>query len=342
MISLLVVNYRSAALALDAIRTARAAATDPLQVVVVDNSCDSREAETLRPAADSLVVSESNIGYAAAINAGRRLCKGNALVVSNPDVTFATHSIDHLVAALDRASAAGPALFWDSASEWHLPPGDLLTGLEKVDEVLATRSRAWREQRDRRRIRHRIAFWSRTATTEVRMLSGAVMAIRMQDFDAAGGFDERFPLYFEENDFLRRLSAMRRKIALVPAARCHHIYNQSAGQDAGEAAARYAASEMKYLEKWNGPFAARLLKKLERPLPPAVSRSADLPVDLPDRDLVIEVSPLATFATAAGKFANSGTISLPKEIRASVRGPLYLRVIDRRTGIVLETDRISA
>lgn len=342
MISLLVVNYRTAALALEAIRSARAASTDPLQVVVVDNSCDPTEAAMLRPAADTLLVSDSNRGYAAAINAGRRVCEGSAIVVSNPDVTFDTHSIDRLVAALDRASAAGPALFWDSAGKWHLPPGDLLTGREKVDEVLATRSRAWREQRDRRRILRRIAFWSLSETTEVRMLSGAVMAIRARDFDEAGGFDERFPLYFEENDFLRRLASTRKRIAFVPAARCRHLYNQSAGQEAEAAAARYATSEMKYLEKWNGPFAARLLKKLERPLPAVTSQLANVPVTLPDCDVVVEVSPLASFATAAGCFARAGSVSVPGEIVASVRGPLYLRVADRRTGIVLETDRIPA
>lgn len=342
MIALLVVNYRSAGFALDAIRTARTASTDRLHVVVVDNSCDDAEAEALRGAADELIVSPANVGYAAAINAGRRRCEGSTLVVTNPDVTFAPQSIDHLAAALEHSSAAGPALFWDSSFEWHLPPGDLLTGREKLDEVLATRSRAWCEQRDRRRIRRRIAFWSRRTTAEVRMLSGAVMAIRTRDFDEVGGFDERFPLYFEENDFLRRLSSHRRRIALVPEAQCRHIYNQSAGQDAGDAAARYAASEMKYLEKWNGPFAARILKRLERPLPPVPSRPANVPVVVADRDVVVEVSPLETFATAAGKFAAGGPISVPEEILASVRGPLYLRVIDRRTGIVLETDRISA
>jgi len=342
MISLLVVNYRTAELAFEAIRSARAASSEPLQVVVVDNSCDPTEAGMLRPAADTLLVSDSNRGYAAAINAGRRACEGSAIVVSNPDVTFDRHSIDRLVAALDRASAAGPALFWDSAGEWHLPPGDLLTGREKIDEVLATRSRAWREQRDRRRILRRIAFWSLTETTAVRMLSGAVMAIRTRDFDEAGGFDERFPLYFEENDFLRRLTSTRKRISFVPDARCRHLYNQSAGQEAEAAAARYATSEMKYLEKWNGPFAARLLKKLERPLPPVASRLAGAPVQLPDHDVVVEVSPLASFATAAGCFARSGSLSVPQEIIRSVRGPLYLRVVDRRTGIVLETDRISA
>ena len=58
MLSLLVVNYRSAALAIDAIRSARAATTDELQVVVVDNSCDAAEADALRPHADVLLVSD--------------------------------------------------------------------------------------------------------------------------------------------------------------------------------------------------------------------------------------------------------------------------------------------
>ncbi|MEO6258771.1 MAG: hypothetical protein ABIP63_00400, partial [Thermoanaerobaculia bacterium] len=48
--SLLVVNYRSARLALDAIATAQAAHSAPLQVVIVDNSVDPAETEALRGA----------------------------------------------------------------------------------------------------------------------------------------------------------------------------------------------------------------------------------------------------------------------------------------------------
>jgi hypothetical protein len=47
-ISLLVINYHSAFLAADAIRTARAASSGPLQTVVVDNSDDPMEVEALR------------------------------------------------------------------------------------------------------------------------------------------------------------------------------------------------------------------------------------------------------------------------------------------------------
>ncbi|HEX2059849.1 MAG TPA: glycosyltransferase [Thermoanaerobaculia bacterium] len=339
MISLLVVNYRAAALAREAVRTARAATSHQLQVVIVDNSCDAAEADALRDRADAVIVSETNLGYAGAINRGRRACTGETIIVANPDVAFARDSIDLLHDALRDASVAGPALFWDEAHTWMLPPGDLMTGAQKLDEVLASRSRAWFEQRDRRRFLQRVAFWSRTTTTEVRMLSGAVMAIRANDFDTLGGFDERFPLYFEETDFLRRVSAARRRIVYVPQARCRHMYNQSASQIAEEAAARYAQSELRYLEKWLGPFAARALKRLEKPMRGFDAKPLHGPLVIDRDDVVIEASPLATFSTAAGHFPRARTIPPPDVLRS---GELYLRVVVRATGEVLGTYRIAA
>lgn len=320
MISLLVVNFRSAALAADAVRTARAASSSPLQVVIVDNSCDAREAEALRGTGDVLIVSKSNRGYAGAINDGRRACDGGVIVISNPDVVFAPRAIDLLAAALDeRSAAAGPALFWDDAHRWHLPPGDLLTARTKIDQILAGRSARWRAQRDERRFRARVAFWSLRETTPVRTLSGAVMAVRARDFDETGGFDERFPLYFEETDFLRRLAGRRRRIVYVPEARCRHIYNQSAAQTAGAAASRYAESEWKYLEKWNGPWLARTLKRFERVIPSAVEGPRPS-----SENVITEASPLPTFETAAGHFGYAQDV--PPEVRASLGNvPLYLR-----------------
>jgi N-acetylglucosaminyl-diphospho-decaprenol L-rhamnosyltransferase len=319
-VSLLVVNYRSAALALEAIRSARAASRDPLQVVVVDNSA---EAEALRPVADVFIASVGNVGYAAAINRGRRDCDGEVIVAANPDVIFAPGAIDALAEA--NAAVAGPALFWDDAHEWFLPPADLHTSREIIDRALASRSRLWARRRDRRRIRERIAFWSLTATTPVRAISGAVMAIRARAFDDAGGFDERFPLYFEETDFLRRV---RGDVVYVPAARVRHIYNQSAGASP-EAAALYARSEAEYLRKWGGGWA----KRLEVPSPAVIEDRQEC---LSSTEMLVEASPLPSFETAAGHFSRSGEMALPAEVVSSYRGAaLYLRVLDRHTLNVL-------
>jgi len=328
MISLLIVNYRSAALAADAIRSARAATNAPLQIVVVDNSVDSAEAAALQPLADVVITPQTNVGYASAINLGRRSCDAQTLIVSNPDVVFAAGALDRLHDALTEAAVGGPALYWDDAHEWMLPPADLNSTIEKLDEVLATRAHNWFEQRDRRRIRKRLAFWSIDRITEVKALSGAVMAIRADDFDAVGGFDERFRLYFEEIDFLRRMTDRGRRIVYVPGAKCRHLYNQSAGQDSAAAGAAYAQSELQYLEKWSGPFAARLLKRLERA--PHVPEPLRLqgPIVLEDTNVLVEVSPLPTFATAAGHFPRTNRVDLPAEVwTSSGAQPLYYRVV---------------
>jgi GT2 family glycosyltransferase len=321
-VSLLVINYRTSALAEDAIATARAASSRPLQVIVVDNSVDAAEANALRTVADAVIASPRNLGYAAGINSGRRLCDGDLIVISNPDVRFGEQSIDRLVEA--NAAVAGPALFWDGAHRWMLPPAELHTRMEVIDRVLATRSRAWARRRERRRFLERVAFWSVDQTTRVSALSGAVMAIRASAFDAARGFDERFPLYFEENDFLRRVKG---DVVYVPSARCHHLYNQSAGRSS-EAASLYAQSELLYLQKWGGAFAKRFEGNLE---------SVAVPEGGESDDIVLEASPLADFETAAGRFGSDIT-DVSDDIWSTYRGDvLYLRAVDRRTGRVLRS-----
>ncbi|HEX9458225.1 MAG TPA: glycosyltransferase [Thermoanaerobaculia bacterium] len=331
-ISLLVINYHSASLAVDAIRTARAASSGPLQTVVVDNSDDPVEVEALRGMADVVIAAPRNLGYAGGINVGRRSCDGEVIVVSNPDVQFGEDAIDRLADA--GAAVAGPALFWDEAHRWMLPPADLQTRSEVIDRVFASRSRIWVGRRGRRRFAARVAFWSLDKPTRVRALSGAVMAVRAAALDAAGGFDERFALYFEENDFLRRV---RGDVVYVPAACCRHLYNQSAvGSD--EAAALYAQSEERYLRKWGGHFAKRFEQhRPHSPSQPANSLIGESALHFDRDSVVIEASPLASFETAAGHFGND-LVDVPDDIWSVYRGEiLYLRAVDRRSGRVLRS-----
>ncbi|HEX8155028.1 MAG TPA: hypothetical protein VF698_17980, partial [Thermoanaerobaculia bacterium] len=200
------------------------------------------------------------------------------------------------------------------------------------------RAQSWMVARDRRRFAQRVAFWSAREPRDVNALSGAVMAIRTRDFDALDGFDERFPLYFEETDFLRRVAAQRKRIRYVPAAKVRHLYNQSAGQVATEAGALYAASEHRYLQKWNGPFGALALHRLARPPRRYDALPLDGPIRLEREDVVVEASPLPNFATAAGHFPRGREVDLPPDVLRSFRGgELYLRVVVRTTGEILAT-----
>ncbi len=331
--ALVVVNYRSSTLALEAIRSARAASREPVQVVVVDNSENDAEAAALSVAADVLLVPPRNLGYAAAINLARRSVERELMVVANPDVVFGAGSIDALDCGVP---VAGPALFWDDGHSWRLPPADRYTTGQRLDAAMAARSRLWARVRGRRRFRQRVDFWSLASPARVAAVSGAVMAIRTDAFDRIGGFDERFFLYFEETDFLRRAG----EVWYVPEARCRHIYNQSAAGSA-EAAGYYADSERTYLEKWSGGLVTKLVKSLED-----VSAPASVPASAPesavitlDRDgVVVEASPLPTFDMAAGLFPQGRSVEIPPEVWSSYRGEtLWLRVVERASGAVLAT-----
>lgn len=329
-VALVVVNYKSAAFAIEAIRSAHAATSAAMQVIVVDNSVDAREADALRGFSDTLIVAERNLGYAAAINRASRKCDADVLIVANPDVVFGEQSIDRLLDV--DGSVAGPALFWDDAYEWMLPPAELHTTSQVLDRAIASHSSAWTRMRDRRRIKQRIRFWSWMRPVAVDALSGSILAIRRDAFERAHGFDERYPLYFEENDFLRRVGG---RIVYVPAARCRHLYNQSAGTSA-DAAAMYGQSEQAYLERWSG-VAGRLFKRLEKTQsPPPAAPMPDV-LDTPPGTL-IEASPVADFETAAGHFPRAAQTAIPDSIWRTYRGPaLYVRIIDRSSGSVLAT-----
>lgn len=334
--SLLIVNYRSAALTEQAIASAREAAGDGLQVVVVDNSCDHEEQRRLEQLpVDELLVSPRNRGYAGGINHGIDACAGTFVVISNPDVIFMSRAIDRLVESVDAGAAmSGPKFVWDRNGEWLLPPASAPRLADKVDEVVSAYSRSRALKRDRSRIAARLRFWMLDRPASVEALSGAVMCMRTADVRRMGGFDESYPLYFEEIDFMRRLRRAGRRVMYVPAAVCRHLYNQSAGVSP-ESALTYQTSELRYFWKWSGSTAVHFMAAMGRPREEEgrsqTLASGDM-LELPGSpaDFLVESSPIPSFESAAGCFPRDRRILFPADVLETYRHPkLYLRVIER-------------
>jgi N-acetylglucosaminyl-diphospho-decaprenol L-rhamnosyltransferase len=341
---LLVVNFRSAALTAGAIRSARPASSTVLRIVVVDNSCDEEEARALRALdLDELIISDRNRGYAGAINLAFGRCTGKHVIVSNPDVEFRSGAIDRLCDALrDRVALAGPLLSWDARGEWILPPAEISTRRTKLRELLSSASLAYRRADDRRRTRARIAFWSLAATTIVPAVSGAVMAIDREAASRIGGFDERYPLYFEEIDFMRRLRRAALEVAYIPAARCHHAYNQTS-ESAAKAGELYAEAESVYHARWSGAWFLPLAHAVSRRLPAQRIESAPplgaTSIVLPGEaaKYAVEASPLASFTTAAGVLPTRSPVEIAPDILRNYRGNrLFFRIVERESGAELE------
>jgi GT2 family glycosyltransferase len=331
--TLVIVNYHSAVLTREAMVTARAASSVALETVVVDNSCDEEEAARLQSiGADRVIISERNAGYGAAMNRGASAAAGDYLLLSNPDVVFLDQAVDTLFGGLPAGrSIAGPKFFWDQAGQWLLPPAERAGRLEKLEAIMATRSRRWRAERDRRRFLDRLAFWRLQGPASVPALSGAVLAIRRDTFRDTGGFDERFFLFFEETDLMRRIRGAGGSIAYIPEAVCRHLYAQTPSDDRD---VHFAKSEAEYFRKWSGPWLASVAGRFARP-DDAASPPAGAAIGVPDdgQQYVAELSPLPSFETAAGNFPMEGSVSAPRDILSSFRGgKLFLRLVNGATG----------
>jgi N-acetylglucosaminyl-diphospho-decaprenol L-rhamnosyltransferase len=231
MISLVVVSYRSGPAAVEAIRTFREAASEEVEVVVVVNSGDEKEAALLHASADRVILAERNLGYAGGLNRGAGAASGDVLFLSNPDLVFRAGSVAPLAAAARESFAgAGPAFFLDEEGTLHLPPFEEPSLRALVRRVLASdpeKADALFRRDARRSVRNALAV-EREETVPATALSGGLVAVTRETLGRVGPFDEGFPLYFEENDWQRRLRVLGGRLRRIGASRVTHPFGQSA------------------------------------------------------------------------------------------------------------------
>ncbi len=351
MISLVVVDYRSAALARRAIASFREAAREAgvdAEVVAVDNSGD---AGGLEEHVDRLVTPGRNLGFAGGLNAGVHAARGDVLLLANPDLVFGRGSVGALLGALARAgdgAAAGPALFHDEGMTILMPPSEDPTPMDLVRRRLsmapATAEGPFR-RRLRRVLRVRAAVGS-GATLGVEALSGALVATTRRTLERVGPFDERYRLYYEENDWQRRLRAGGGRLVFAAGARVAHAWSQSTRLEP-RAAEWFAQSERLYFGEH---FGARGLSGLEalaqappwaKPAPPSLRGPLAW---RPARDAGIAISPLPWFAPFGWVQLPPGASSWapPPEYAELLPGACYVRAVDPSTGAVLAEATIAA
>lgn len=323
-VSVVFINWHSSGNLARAVASARNAGS-PTEIVVVDNSCDAREAAAIEKLdIDQLIISERNGGYGAGANRGACAARGEWLVIANPDVIFSHGSIPRLIEQLVAGAAvAGPRFIWDDDGAWLLPPADFPTLSGVLASAAATWSRRLSHVMDRRRTRRRIDFWELQDVSRVKALSGAVLAFSSDYFSKLGGFDERFHLYFEETDLIRRVLREGGEVAHVPASRVRHLYNQSA-RLRPDREQLYLASEDSYLRKWYR-FAPSLPLGGVRP----VAQDAPIATRFAHDDAAwLEASPDGTFVSAAG--ARAGVVAtVPEEVLRSLHGgSLWVRAVN--------------
>lgn len=180
------------------------------------------------PGVETIIVDNSppnkNLGFAAAVNIGikKALAKGaDKILLVNPDIKI--KKID-----FKKGDVVAPVLKFKRDGEWVYDYGGKVNWLiGRTTHIESSTSLNLR------------------GVKNIDYVSGACMLIDKKVFEKIGYFDERFFMYFEDNDFCLRAKAAGFKIAVDPTVIVNHDLTKS------EQKINYALkSNLKFINKW--------------------------------------------------------------------------------------------
>ncbi|MBW8762962.1 MAG: glycosyltransferase family 2 protein [Microbacterium sp.] len=208
-LAVIVVNYGSSdLLERNLVPTSRA--LDDVAVYVVDNRSTSDEASVIRALAERegwvALLQDENVGFGVGVNRGVDAARADGrtrFLLINPDASIGAPDVRLLLDAVDSSEkiVAAPVITDGAGRVWsagHVL--DLRDG--------ATHGRAWSERNPHAEVR--------------RWLTGAALMINSAAWDAVGGFDEDYFLYWEDVDFSLRIEDAGGRLLLVEEAKAVH------------------------------------------------------------------------------------------------------------------------
>lgn len=210
------------------------------EIIIVDNASTDGSTDWLRAnessemkALDShvrLIENSENVGFGQANNQAFKLTEGPMVLLLNPDTEVTPGAIDTLIATLNSGAfigACGPKLINPDGSVqisvWRNPPAawEIILSQMKLYLLLP------------RRIRGELLLgghWDHSHLRQVPMLSGAAILARRAMIDEVGGFDERFHVYGEDNEWCLRITRAGWHLVFQPMAVIRHLGAQSSSQ----------------------------------------------------------------------------------------------------------------
>ncbi|MEW5901075.1 MAG: glycosyltransferase, partial [Acidobacteriota bacterium] len=91
-------------------------------------------------------------------------------------------------------------------------------------------------------------------------LSGACLLLKRDAVEAAGLFDERFFLYFEDIDLCRRIKDKGFRLVYFPAVKVTHVGGAATSARKWRSRLEYRRSQLYYYRKHNSHWSGLLLK----------------------------------------------------------------------------------
>jgi len=229
----------------------RASEAHGLTVVIADNGSsdiESTRAVCIEHAA-TLLELDDNYGYGGAINRAIATLPATitTVLISNPDVIFTSGSITALAGAMDdlpAAGAVGPRVLNSDGTVYpsarQLPSLRTGTGHALFSKIWG--SNPWTA-------RYLSDLSESSVNREAGWLSGSCLLVRRTAYDAIGGFDDAFFMYFEDVDLGYRLGKAGWKSFYIPHAVVTHSGAHSTGTESSRMLQAHHKSAYLYLSR---------------------------------------------------------------------------------------------
>lgn len=217
LVSVVIVNYRGLEDTLDAVQNLWVTSwpKEALEIVVVDNASGDDSVSTLSKVPGiSLIESKENLGFAGGCNLGVSSSHGEIVAFLNndarPDANWITKAVEAFGVSQKVGAVASTVLDWEGDKIDYHGSGMTWYGM------------GYRPQTGTRPSRHK-----KPLRREVLFGTGAAMFVRRSVFDALGGFDERYFMFFEDVDFGWRLNLAGMSFLHEPESIAFHKFHQS-------------------------------------------------------------------------------------------------------------------
>ena len=217
------------------------------EIIIVDNgSRDPATLEYLHECGAKVIRHDKPFNFSELNNIGARAATGELLLFLNSDIAVPSssrHWLSALVAAatVKNFGIAGALLRYPCGALQHAGVGLF----QRFGGLMASNTFAARMDQE---------FWARHKR-ECLAVTGACQLVRRETFDAIGGYDEAFPVVYNDIDFCLRARDAGWRAVFEPAAELIHCEGISGGADRVKVAATRESCEL-FNNRWSAKIAS--------------------------------------------------------------------------------------
>ncbi len=222
------------------------------EVIVIDNASTDGSVEMIRSEFPgvTLIVNDTNRGFAAANNQGIYVAQGRYILLLNSDTIVLDHAIDKVVAFADVHSEAAVVGCRVLNQDRTLQPTCFMFPCI-LNMLLSTTYLYKLFPKSKFFGRERMTWWDRKDTREVDVLTGCFMLVRQKAIEQVGLMDEQFFMYGEETDWCYRFKQAGWKVMFAPVAEIVHIGGASTDRMTGDMTLQLRGSVLRFIDKYH-------------------------------------------------------------------------------------------